>query len=192
MTGRSRREGAIAIPLSAEERGEWQGRLSKMAILEHLGVRLDLSGDDAVRLVLERCTPAHAGGLGAERLNGAMIAGMVDCAMSIAGILQFGGRTSGTMQLSIQFMKPVKCKQVVVECRVVRRTTAVAFVEARLLEADGRCAVMATGMVGVARVASRQGSGDGTRNWASPVGMGSSASSASDEASLVLAMEGAL
>lgn len=192
MTGRSRLEGAIAIPLSAEQRAQWQDRLSKMAILEHLGVRLDLSEDDAVRLVLERCTPAHAGGLGAERLNGAMIAGMVDCAMSIAGILQFGGRTSGTMQLSIQFMKPVKCKKVVVECRVARRTTAVAFVEARLLEADGRCAVMATGMVGVARVASRQGSGDGTQNWASPVGMGLTSPSANGNGGLLLAMEGVL
>ena len=192
MTGRSRREGAIGIPLSAERRGEWQDRLSKMAILEHLGVRLDLSGDDAVRLVLERCTPAHAGGLGTERLNGAMIAGMIDCAMSIAGILQFGGRTSGTMQLSIQFMKPVKCKQVTVECRVVRRTSTVAFVEARLVEADGRCAVMATGMVGVARVASRQGSGDGTQNWASPLGMSRTASDASGEGSPVSAMEEAI
>ncbi|MEX3935295.1 PaaI family thioesterase [Paraburkholderia phymatum] len=153
-------------------------RLSQMAILNHLGVRIDLADDHAVRLVLERITPAHAGGLGTERLNGAMIAGMMDCAMSIAGILHFRGRTCGTVQLSIQFMKPVRCKTPVVECQAVRRATGVIFLEARLLEANGRCAVMATGIVGVTRVGAEDAAGDGRENWRAPAGVGARASPA--------------
>ncbi|WP_143189287.1 hotdog domain-containing protein [Paraburkholderia lycopersici] len=89
-----------------------------------------------------------------------MIAGMMDCAMSIAGILHFRGRTCGTVQLSLHFMKPVRCKAQMVECHAVRRASGVVFLEARLLESDQRCAVMATGMVGVTRVA-----GQGARGW---------------------------
>ena len=174
MSAQAGRGPALAIPMSAAQRWDWQARLSRMAILDHLGVRIDLADDHAVRLVLEHRTPAHEGGLGTERLNGAMIAGMMDCAMSIAGILHFRGRTCGTVQLSIQFMKPVRCKAPLVECRAVRRASGVVFLEARLLEADQRCAVMATGMVGVTRVAGRDS--DGRENWRMPAGVASVAS----------------
>ncbi|QCP55152.1 PaaI family thioesterase [Trinickia violacea] len=165
--------------MSAAQRADWQARLSQMAILNHLGVRLDLVDDQAVRLVLERRTPAHEGGLGTERLNGAMIAGMMDCAMSIAGILHFRGRTCGTVQLSIQFMKPVRCKMPVVECRAMRRASGVVFLEAQLLEENRRCAVMATGMVGVTRIAAHDGGGDGRENWHAPVGVDAAAAATS-------------
>jgi len=168
------RGAALAIPMSAAQRADWQARLSRVAILDHLGVRMDLTDDYAVRLVLERSTVAHAGGLGTDRLNGAMIAGMMDCAMSIAGILHFRGRTCGTVQLSIQFMKPVRCKAPVVECRAVRRASGVVFLEARLLEENHRCAVMATGIVGVTRVAGPDN--DGRENWHGPVGVEAAAS----------------
>ncbi|CAM2171593.1 PaaI family thioesterase [Paraburkholderia sacchari] len=176
MSARPERGAVLALPMSAAQRAQWQARLSQMAILDHLGVRLDLTDDFAVRLVLERRTPAHAGGLGTERLNGAMIAGMMDCAMSIAGILHFRGRTCGTVQLSIQFMKPVRCMAPVVECHAVRRASGVVFLEAKLLEANHRCAVMATGIVGVTRVAGQDARGDGRENWHAPAGVGGAAS----------------
>lgn len=171
MSAVPERSDVLAIPMPAARRAEWQARLSQMAIIDHLGVRLDLTDHQVVRLVLERRTPAHAGGLGTERLNGAMIAGMMDCAMSIAGILHFRGRTCGTVQLSIQFMKPVRCEAPVIECHAVRRASGVVFLEAKLLEANRRCAVLATGMVGVTRVAAQDAGGDGRDNWHAPAGI---------------------
>ncbi|MCR4471363.1 PaaI family thioesterase [Burkholderia sp. SCN-KJ] len=136
-----------------------------MAILEHLGVELDLDDKHAVRLALVRRTRAHDGGLGAAALNGAMIAGMIDCAMSVAGILHFRGRTCGTMHLSIQFMKAVRDPRPVIECRAIRRTQSLVFVEACLVGRGGRCDVLATGIVAAAQ------SGGESTNWLAPAGM---------------------
>jgi acyl-coenzyme A thioesterase PaaI-like protein len=140
-----------------------------MAILEHLGVDLDLDDDHAVRLTLARRTRAHDGGLGTAALNGAMIAGIIDCAMSVVGILHFRGRMCGTMHLSIQFMKPVRDPHPVIECRAVRRTPSLVFVEARLDGRSGRSDVMATGIVG----STQKGRGDGVESssWLAPAGM---------------------
>ncbi|MGN6667585.1 MAG: PaaI family thioesterase [Trinickia sp.] len=164
-----RGEGALAIPLSLKERRLWCAHLSKMAILDHLGVRLDLDDEHAVRLTLVHRTPAHDGGLGSHALNGAMISGMIDCAMSIAGILHFRGRTCGTMHLSIQFMKAVREPHPVVECRAIRRAPSVVFVEARLLGRNRRCDVLATGMVGTTQ--SARDAGADAANWLAPAGM---------------------
>jgi uncharacterized protein (TIGR00369 family) len=172
MSVNSGAPGKASIPMSAAERQGWQVRLSQMAILDHLGVRLDLEDDHRVRLVLKSRTRAHAGGLGTDALNGAMIAGMIDCAMSVAGILHFRGRTCGTVQMSIQFMKPVRGEHPAVECHAVRRASNVVFLEARIFDANGRCSVMATGMVGVTRVAIAAG-GDGRANWHAPAGVDS-------------------
>ncbi|RKP46991.1 PaaI family thioesterase [Trinickia fusca] len=156
---------ALSVPGTAEDRAQWQARLGAMPILEHLGAALDLSDERVVRLALVRRTRAHTGGLGTEALNGAIIAGLMDCAMSVAGIVHFRGRTCGTVQLSIQFMKPVRAAQPVVECWAVRRSSSVVFLEARLIDGDGRPSVMATGMVGVARLAKRDSGTDGRSNW---------------------------
>nr|WP_245170289.1 MULTISPECIES: PaaI family thioesterase [unclassified Burkholderia] len=155
--------------MTLDERRIWRDRLSKMAILEHLGAELDLDDEHAVRLALVRRTRAHDGGLGTAALNGAMIAGMIDCAMSVAGILHFRGRTCGTMHLSIQFMKAVRDPRPVIECRAVRRTPSLVFVEACLVGRHGRYDVLATGIVGAAQNALSDG-GEST-NWLAPVGM---------------------
>lgn len=148
MSGGDRRD-TIPIPCSAQERSAWAIHLSRMAILRHLGVVLDLGDEYVVRLRLAQRTPAHDGGVGTAALNGAMIAGMLDCAMSVAGILHFRGRGCGTSNLNIQFIKPVRERHPVVECVGIRRSSSLLFVEARLLGPGGRCDVMATGAVGV-------------------------------------------
>lgn len=164
---------ALSIPFSVEERRIWQERLSSMAILRHLGVELNLEDEHVVRLTLKQRTPAHIGGLGAEAINGAMIAGMMDCAMSVAGILHFRGRTCGTMQLSIQFMKPVRSLHSVIECHAVRKSPNVVFLESHLLDHDGRSNVLATGIVGISILTKQRSSKDedGRSNWLAPIGI---------------------
>lgn len=162
---------ALRIPMTGEDRGLWQTRLSGMAILRHLGVELCLQDEYAVYLALKHRTSAHLGGLGTTALNGAMIAGMMDCAMSVAGILHFRGRTCGTAQLSIQFMKPVKSPCPVIECYAVRKSSNMLFLQANLLEENGKCSALATGIVGLSRLTKGSSGGDGRSNWLAPIGL---------------------
>ncbi|MGS0894395.1 PaaI family thioesterase [Burkholderia stagnalis] len=155
----------LDIPGRERDRARWQACLGAMPIIEHLGASLDLSDRRIVRLTLVRRTRAHEGGLGADALNGAIIAGLLDCAMSVTGVLHMRGRTCGTVQLSIQFMKPVRAASPMVECVAMRRSASVVFVEARLTEGRGRCSVLATGVVGAATLAPRASGHDGRSNW---------------------------
>ncbi len=160
-----RHERALRLPLPAEERGQWQARLNALPVLTHMGAELDLSHPAIVRLKLVRQMDAHMGGLGTTALNGAVIAGMIDCGISTAGILQFRGRTCGTVHLSIDLMKPVRAAHPTLECRVVRRTDSLAFVEARLLGPDGGIHAQASGIVSLARLAGRHAGAGHHDNW---------------------------
>ena len=162
---------ALRLPINAEGRTSWQRRLGGMAILAHLGAELDLRDDYAVHLRLKHCGAAQQGGLGTEALNGAIIAGMMDCAMSVAGILHFKGRTCGTVQISIQFMKPVRSPEPVVACYAVRKSPGMVFLEARLLDAAGRSSAMASGIVGLASLRNGSESGEQDANWLEPAGL---------------------
>lgn len=156
----------LLLPVTAEERSRWQRRLNGMAVLRHMGAELDLSLPTVVRLTLGQQLEAHAGGLGTTALNGAVIAGMIDCGIATAGILQFRGRTCGTVHLSMDFMKPVRAAHPTLECCVVRRTEALAFVEAWIAGPDGRSHVRASGIVSLARLSgSRTAAEDQSEHW---------------------------
>jgi acyl-coenzyme A thioesterase PaaI-like protein len=159
---------AIRLPLDAQQRAVWQARLNTLAVLTHLGAELDLSDDDAVRIRLVRALPAHSGGLGGDAVNGATLAALVDCAVATTGVLLFRGRTCGTLQLSIDFMKPVRTALPEIECRVLRRTSTLGFVEARLPGPRGALHLKASGIVSVAKASAGDGESWKSRFAAEP------------------------
>ena len=147
----------IRIPLSAEQRALWQARLNTLAVLTQMGAELDLSDDKSVRIRLVRSLPAHSGGLGGDAINGATLAALVDCGIAATGVLLFRGRTCGTLHLSIDFMKPVRAALPELECRVLRRSGTLAFVEARLFDHRGATYLKASGIVSVAKASAGDG-----------------------------------
>lgn len=165
-------QAGLRIPFDQAGRDLWQQRLGQMAILHHLGTELDLSHESLVRLHLKHPGIQHQGGLGTEALNGAIIAGMMDCAISVAGIVHFRGKTCGTVQMSIQFMKPVRSMTCSVECYAVRKSPNLVFLEARLIERGNRCSVMATGVVGLAKLGPSEAETPAQQhhNWLAPSG----------------------
>lgn len=170
ITSRGSIDRCLRIPASREERQEWEKRLGDMAIIKHLGTELDLQDPYIVRLHLRHPADAHYGGLGTKALNGAMIAGMIDCAMSVAGILHFRGRTCGTLHMSIDFMKPVRSRYPTVECRAVRKSPNVVFLEAQLIECGKRSSVSASGIVGAASLKQSKLIESEHTNWLTPFG----------------------
>jgi acyl-coenzyme A thioesterase PaaI-like protein len=170
ITIRGNNDRCLRIPASREERQEWERRLCEMPVMKHLGAELDLQDPYIVRLHLRHPSDAHYGGLGTKALNGAMIAGMMDCAMSVAGILHFRGRTCGTLHMSVDFMKPVRSRYPTVECRAVRKSPNVIFLEAQLIECGKRSSVSASGIVGVSGLKQSQNTDAENANWLMPFG----------------------
>ena len=147
----------IRIPLDAEQRAIWQARLNTLSMMTQMGAELDLSDDESVRIRLVRSLAAHSGGLGGEAINGATLAALVDCAVAATGVLLFRGRTCGTLQLTIDFIKPVRIALPEIECRVLRRTNTLAFVEAQLSGHRGALHLRASGIVSVAKASAGDG-----------------------------------
>ena len=114
--------------------------------MRYMGCRLDLSDGRVIAVHLPKVEPHHQGGLGTDAVNGAVLAGFFDVALGVAGVLQFPGRQSGTVELSIKFMRPTVGDSLIAYAVALKRSENLAFVESELYSANRLCAV-ATGMV---------------------------------------------
>jgi len=140
---------ALPIPLSADERRRWQDQFNTIPGMKYLGCTLDIGDDRVVAVHLPEVEAHHQGGLGTDAVNGAVLAGFFDCALGVAGVLQFPGRRAGTVELSIKFMRPTRGDSLTAYAVALKRTENLCFVESELYCRNRLCAV-ATGMVSTA------------------------------------------
>lgn len=139
----------LDIPLDADGRRRWAERFNAIPAMEYMGCRLDLGHGRVVRVHLPEVKPHHQGGLGTEAVNGAVLAGFFDCALGVAGVLQYPDRRAGTVELAIKFMRPTLGRSVTAFAVALKRSESVTFVESELYSAGRLCAI-ATGMVSTA------------------------------------------
>lgn len=140
---------AQAIPLDALARRRIEERLNGLASMRLMGARLDLGDPDVVRIGLAEVAEHHLGGLGTTAVNGAVIAGLFDVALGVAGTLQFGGQRAGTAELSIKLMRPAFEPPLEVLAITVKHSPHLAFTAAELYSERRLCAI-ATGIVALA------------------------------------------
>lgn len=137
------------IPGSPEERDAIARHWNQHAGLIHAGARVDLSDPDEVRVVILPMEAHHRGGMGSPAANGAVLAGMFDVAIGIVGNLHAGGRRAGTVQLSMQFLRPLNGDSIAVGARLVRAGATLVFVSAEARDAQGVVCARAEGIVAV-------------------------------------------
>ena len=95
-------------PLTDAQRHEMAAHWNAHPGMRHIGARVDLSTPDLVRALVDPIQPFHRGGLGTEAVNGAVIAGLFDLVIGLAGYLHTTGRRAGVAQLNVQFLRPVE------------------------------------------------------------------------------------
>ncbi len=140
----------VAIVLSDPERERWAAYFNRLPVMQHLGAYIDLADASMVRTVVPKFEPYHLGGMGGASMNGGMIAAMFDCALGVAGALQFPEQPAGTIDLSIEIVRPICSPRVVVYSRTTKKTRHVAFVEAIAFDGDDRYCASANGIVATA------------------------------------------
>lgn len=136
----------LVIPMDERARQLWQDRFNEIPAMGYLGCCLDLSHERVVQVHLPEVRPHHQGGLGTEAVNGAVIAGLCDCALGVAGVLQFPGQRAGTVELGIKFMRPTVGRSVTAYAVALKKGGSVVFAEIELY-CEGRLCAIATGMV---------------------------------------------
>lgn len=141
---------ARPIPMDAAARREWADQFNAMPAMSVMGAALDLSDPAVVRVHLSEVRPHHQGGMGISAVNGAVIAGLFDAALGVAGVIQFAARRAGTVELSVKFMRPTRGRSVDAYAIALKRAEGLAFMEGELWSEGKLCAV-ATGIVSTAR-----------------------------------------
>ncbi len=140
----------ICPPLSDAERAALATRWNEHPGMRHMGVRLDLSKADVVRVYVDPVEPHHRGGLGTDAVNGVVIAGAFDLTIGLVGHLCNLERRAGTAQLHIHFLRPVLGDRFEVLGRVVRGGRSLVFATADLHDQRGQLCARCEGMVAVA------------------------------------------
>jgi acyl-coenzyme A thioesterase PaaI-like protein len=140
---------AQSIPLGEAERRAWAEQFNRLPAVRKFGTAIDLRDEALVRVVLEKVEEHHLGGLRLRAVNGAVLAGLFDCALGVAGTLQFRDKRSGTCELSLKFMRAVFDAPIEAFAVCVKRTDTLAFTESALFS-NGRLCALATGLVAVA------------------------------------------
>lgn len=139
----------LPIPLTLAERRGWLEQFNRIPAIGHAGITVGLDDGQLVHVVLAQLAEHHLGGLQVRAVNGAVLAGLLDCALGVAGTVQFPGKRAGTCELSLKFMRGVFETPVDVFATCVKRTGTLAFVESELYSAGKLCS-LASGIVSVA------------------------------------------
>lgn len=140
---------AQTIPLASAERSAWAGQFNLLPAVQYAGITVDIADEQVVHVALTEVAEHHLGGLKLRAVNGAILAGLLDCALGVAGTLQFPGKRAGTCELSLKFMRAVFDAPIDAFGVCVKRTDTLAFVESELYSGGKLCAI-ATGLVAVA------------------------------------------
>src|SRR5260221_14568425 len=82
--------------------------------LRHSGIRIDLTDITKPLVIIDNVEEYHKGGIGTEAVNGAVIAMLADLAIGLLGLTHFAEGMTGTSNLSINYLKPLHAKKVIV------------------------------------------------------------------------------
>lgn len=143
------RSRALAIPMPDAKRETWANGFNKLAAMKHFGATLNLSDSHLIHVSLPKLEDHHRGGLGTSAVNGAIIAGLFDCALGVAGVMQFPNKRSGTVELSIKLLRAVLGDTLDFYAVAIKASDSIAFAESELF-CGGRTCALATGIVAVA------------------------------------------
>ena len=136
----------LDLVLNAQERRAWQDGFNNLPAMKIYGARVDLEDPRLVRLTLPLIEPHHQGGLGGEAVNGAVISGLFDCAVGVAGLHQLPGKRTGTIELSIKLLRPAKTAPLIFYAVATKKNATLAFVECQLF-CSGQLCSHCTGLV---------------------------------------------
>jgi uncharacterized protein (TIGR00369 family) len=118
--------------------------------IQRLGARLEFGRVDRVRVVLEPVHSYHRGGMGTDAVNGIVLAGLFDLAIGTVGWLTRPDGRSGTVSLSMTFLRPTRGERVVAEARLLRAGTNLTFAAAEIFDGAGVVTARCDGTVAVA------------------------------------------
>ncbi len=134
------------IPQSPEIREKMQNIWNSNFILVNMGIKVDFSNDEVIRAIIDPVQPAHRGGLGTSAVNGAVLAALFDLIIGMVGIANCDSHRTGTVQLNMNFLRPVNGDKVSVEGRLVKKGKSLVFARGEIYDENGRLCATCDGI----------------------------------------------
>lgn len=130
-----------------KETDDIKNRVEQIPVFNHLGASFCVLENGSVEVSLEKILPIHLGGIEGDYINGAILLGMVDCALVTPAMLHFNGALCATVDISIRFMKPVKPESFKVVGYVESIKKRLAYVKAKIVDKQNNTYVSARGVI---------------------------------------------
>lgn len=122
------------ISLTKEERLKIEQNWNSHITVKSLGVKIDLSNDDFIKIVLDNPKPVHRGGIGTDAINGGILSALFDLSIGLIAIVNSDNHRVATIQLNINFVKPVKGNSLFVEARLIKKGKNLIFGKAEIFD----------------------------------------------------------
>jgi len=136
----------ITNPLSEEQRKKMQEEWNSNFILQHMNVKVNFSNPEYIEAYIYPIQPFHRGGMGTDAVNGAVISALFDLAIGLVGVVNADFHRSGTVQLNINFLKPIKGNKISVISRLVKQGKSLVFAYAEALDENNEVCATCNGI----------------------------------------------
>jgi uncharacterized protein (TIGR00369 family) len=146
---------------TAEQLATYAAGFNGSATLRYFQTVLSFPTTELVRAVIDPIPPEMLGGMGMEVVNGGVLSAMFDLVLGSSAALVDPTRRAATMQLSMNFMRPLGGPRLVAEAWVDRAGSETVFSSAHLLDASGTVCGRAQGVVKLARIGWSKGGSPG-------------------------------
>ncbi|MFN8671921.1 MAG: PaaI family thioesterase [Candidatus Sericytochromatia bacterium] len=137
------------INLTQEERITIQNNWNNHISLKAMGVRLDLSDDLALKCFIDKVNDFHRGGMGTEAVNGAVLSALFDLTIGLVGYINSNNKRTGTVQMNINFLRPLKGNKVIAEGKLIKKGKSLIFARAEVFDENNELCAFADGISSV-------------------------------------------
>ena len=144
MSDRPARPSPVALARYAEE-------FSQSRTLKFFGVKISFPEGTRVRVDMP-VKPEHLGGLGANAVNGGVLAAIFDLVIGSTPALIDPSRRTATMQLSMNFMRPVVGESFHAEAVIDSAGSSTLFASAVIYDARGQICAKCDGVVKMSKL----------------------------------------
>lgn len=137
------------INITPQEADEMAKTWNKNFLLKAMGVKVDLSDEKIVKASIDQLQDFHRGGMGTKSVNGAVLSSLFDLAIGLVGIVNSNHHRTGTVQLNINFLKPLNGESLTIESSLIKKGKALVFARAEALNDKGEVCATCDGICSI-------------------------------------------
>ncbi|GIW22715.1 MAG: hypothetical protein KatS3mg068_1722 [Candidatus Sericytochromatia bacterium] len=136
----------ITNPLNEEQRKKIQEEWNSHYILQYMGVKVNFSNPEYIEVYIDPIQQFHRGGMGTDAVNGAIISALFDLAIGLVGVVNADFHRTGTVQLNMNFLKPLRGNKLSIISKLVKKGKSLVFAYAEAIDENNQVCATCNGI----------------------------------------------